>query len=107
MNGRRRSAVCRPVTTRARAVPRLKRAAPARKRTRGRTPSSASRGLNPRVATALDSMSVLAEYARGYVRGTPIPEDMWAHAHIVGEYLGYPAPERWLWQWLNGPRETD
>jgi hypothetical protein len=48
-------------------------------------------------------MDALAHFARAYERGAPIPDEMWQHAEIVGEYLGYPPPKQWLWTWLNDP----
>jgi hypothetical protein len=60
--------------------------------------------LNPRVVQALDSMSVLAEFGRGYKRGSVVPAAIWMHAHIVGRYLGYPPPLQWLPEFLNRSR---
>ena len=57
--------------------------------------------LNPRVVQALASMDALAEFARAYERGAPIPDTMWKHADVVSEYLGYPPPQQWLCMWLN------
>ena len=65
----------------------------------GGTPTNV---LNPRVVQALDSMSILADFARGYHRGALVPASIWMHAHIVGRYLGYPPPRRWLPEFLNG-----
>jgi hypothetical protein len=60
---------------------------------------------NARVLRALDSMTALAEFARDYHRGTKIPRDVWVHAKIMGEYLGYPPAKDWLPQFLNRPAQ--
>jgi len=51
-------------------------------------------------------MDALAHYARRYDRGSEIPSDIWNHADIVSDYLGYPPARQWLWRWLN-EREKD
>jgi hypothetical protein len=48
-------------------------------------------------------MDALAHFARSYERGASVPEEMWQHAEIISDYLGYPPPKRWLWTWLNDP----
>jgi hypothetical protein len=70
---------------------------------RKRLPASGPRQPSARVLRALDSMSVLAEFARGYERGSKIPPSIWAHAKIMGEYFGYPPAKTWLPQFLNRP----
>jgi hypothetical protein len=48
-------------------------------------------------------MEALAQFARVYERGARIPDAMWHHAEVISDYLDYPPPKRWLWQWLNDP----
>jgi hypothetical protein len=64
-------------------------------------PRVAPKRANARVLQALDSMAVLAEFARDYRPGSRIPRSVWAHADIMGEYLGYPPAKDWLPGFLN------
>jgi len=50
---------------------------------------------------ALDAMKEVADFARGYVPGSIIPENIQNAAQVVADYLGYQPAERWLWVWLN------
>jgi hypothetical protein len=65
-------------------------------------PVDRSSPIPTRVERVLDSMRELSEFGLGYRRGAAVPDRVWQHAEIVGEYLGYPPPRMWLWQWLNG-----
>jgi hypothetical protein len=68
-------------------------------------PAVGQKLANARVLRALDSMTALAEFARDYHRGTKIPRDVWVHAKIMGEYLGYPPAKDWLPHFLNRPAQ--
>jgi hypothetical protein len=77
-----------------------------RGRRRAKSGAQGMKRLDPRVVRALDSMDALAHFAREYTRGAPIPDEMWDHAAVVSDYLRYPPPQRWLWQWLNDPERA-
>ena len=70
---------------------------------RKRALASVPKQPSARVLRALDSMTVLSEFARDYQHGTRIPPSIWAHAKIMGEYFGYPPAKTWLPQFLNRP----
>jgi len=95
----KRSAARRPIAARVGAVARFK--LEGRERRRGRGRAQGMKRLDPRVVRALESMEVLAHFAKKYRRGAPIPDEIWYHAAIISDYLHYPPPQRWLWQWLN------
>jgi hypothetical protein len=100
----RRSSARRPIAARVGAVARFKLEDRGRRKGRGR--AQGMKRLDPRVIRALDSMDALAHFAKEYTRGTPIPDDMWDHATVISDYLHYPPPQRWLWQWLNDPERA-
>ena len=100
----KRSAARRHTATRVDAVARFKLEGRGRRKGRGRV--QGMKRIDPRVVRALDSMDALAHFAKAYTRGTPIPDDMWDHAAIISDYLHYPPPQKWLWQWLNDPERA-
>ncbi len=58
-------------------------------------------GVRPEVVRALAAMKIVADFARHYVPGEPVPPDIWEEARTMGDYLQLPPPEQWLSMWLN------
>jgi len=63
--------------------------------------------VRPEASRALEAMKQLADFAKVYRRGTPIPDDVWAQAQVMSEYLGLSHPSLWLWGWLNRGEGAD